>query len=245
MLATTQTLKRAGENHVHTGLGHVASDLWLQEYLALMSAEDRVRAVSQFARDYLMKTGEENMNEPWGPRYRWEHTLRVANWARALASKENIDNEKCVTAALFHDVSHFVSADYRRHGVKSAEIAREFMSTRGYPNEFQEDVCYAIESHVGEHDPKTVEAKILQDADSLDRFGYFRILLFGKTSDLSNLVDLGKEIRSFLGYLDRLEQGDFGAVWTRTAEARVAQYVRTYRTVYNGVLEEIKNTCLT
>jgi len=119
------------------------------------------------------------------------------------------------------------------------------MSTRAYPDELLKDVCYAIESHVGEHDPKTKTAKILQDADTLDRFGYFRILLFGKTSDLSDLESLKEEIHSFLEYLERLERGDFGSVWTRTAEARVAQYVSTYRTVYNGVLEEIESTRLT
>jgi len=91
----------------------MTSDLLFSAYLAVMSAEDRIRTVSRFVHDYLMRTGEKNMDEPYGPRYRWEHTLRVAHWARVLANEEDIDTEKCVTAALLHDVSHFVSADYR------------------------------------------------------------------------------------------------------------------------------------
>ena len=79
----------------------------------------------------------------------------------------------------------FVSEDYRKHGIKGVEIAKDFLLKEGYSEDFEE-VAYAVKSHVGEFSPKTSEARILQDADTLDRFGYFRILLLGKTADLSN-----------------------------------------------------------
>ena len=87
----------------------------------------QIQKIADFVRDYLMETGKKETNDVWGPKYRWEHTLRVTYWAWRLALEEKADPEKCVIAALFHDVSHFVTDDYRKHGVRSAEIARDFM----------------------------------------------------------------------------------------------------------------------
>ena len=203
---------------------------------------NKIEQVSQFVHDYLMKTGEEHLDETWGPKYRWEHTLRVAHWAQQLAVEEKADIEKCVVSALLHDVSHFVSEDYRKHGVKSAEIARDFLQKEGFPKGFTEDVAYAVKSHVGEHHPKTVEAKILQDADTLDRFGFIRILLFGKTTELADLNKLKERVQSFLDYLGKVERGDFGQMWTKTGEGKLRELVNTNKTIYNGVLEELRNT---
>lgn len=203
---------------------------------------ERIKQVSQFVHDYLMETGKDHEDEPWGPKYRWEHTLRVAHWIWILAKEEKADTERNVIAALFHDVSHFVSKDYRKHGEKSAEIAMDFMMKAGFPEDFAEDVSYAVKSHVGERDPKTVQAKILQDADTLDRFGHFRILLFGKTTDLSNLEKVKTEIQSFLEYLEKSERGEFGSMWTKTGKEKVGEFINAYKTVYGEILSEIENT---
>lgn len=203
---------------------------------------ERIKQVSQFVHDYLMETGKDFENEPWGPKYRWEHTLRVAHWSWILAKEEKADTEKNVIAALFHDVSHFASKDYRKHGEKSAEIARDFMLKAGFPKDFAEDVSYAVKSHVGERNPKTVQAKILQDADTLDRFGHFRILLFGKTADLSNLEKVKTEIQSFLEYLTKIERGEFGPMWTEMGKEKVEEIINVYKAVYSGILSEIENT---
>ena len=204
--------------------------------------QERIKDISQFVHNHLMETGKDHHDEPWGPKYRWEHTLRVAHWAWILAKEEKADVERNVIAALFHDVSNFVSEDYKKHGKKSAEIAMDFMLKAGFPRDFAEDVCYAVSSHVGELNPKTVEAKILQDADTLDRFGQFRILLFGKTVDLSNLEKVKTEIQSFLEYLLKTEQGEFGPMWTKTGKERIEQFINLYEAVYGGILSEIENT---
>ena len=203
---------------------------------------ERVQKVTEFVRNYLLETGKDHTDEPWGPQYRWEHTLRVAHWAWILAKEEKADVEKSLIAALFHDVSHFVSKDYRMHGEESAEIAAEFMQKAGFPANFTKDISYAIRSHVGERNPKTVQAKILQDADALDRFGLFRILLFGKTADLSNLQKLKAEIQSFMEYLEKTESGEFGPLWTATGKGKVEEFIDIYRAVYGEILSEIEST---
>jgi putative nucleotidyltransferase with HDIG domain len=189
-----------------------------------------------------MKSGKIHENEPWGPKYRWEHTLRVAYWAWILAKEEQVDIEKNVTAGLFHDVSHFVSKDYRKHGEKAAEIASEFMLKVGYAKDFVEDVSYTVKSHVGEHNPKTIYAKILQDADTLDRFGFYRMLLFGKRVDLSNLEKTKVEIQSLIEYFEKAERGEFGPMWTKTGKVKVDEFIKVYKVVYKGIISEIENT---
>lgn len=205
--------------------------------------KDKIEKISQFVHDYLLRTGHQHAGEPWGPEYRWEHTLRVTRWAWLLAAEENADTEQCITASLFHDVSHFDCDDYGNHGVRSAEIAKKFLIKEGYPEKFIEDVKYAVKSHVGEKNPQTTEAKILQDADTLDRFGYIRILQFGKGVDLS-FEKLHEDVVSFKEYIEKVEQGDYGRMWTKTGNREVETLINLYKTVVNGVLQEIENTQL-
>jgi 5'-deoxynucleotidase YfbR-like HD superfamily hydrolase len=201
-----------------------------------------VSEIADFVHNYLAETGKKDSQSAYGPEYRWEHTLRVAQWAVKLASEEKADVRTCIFAALFHDVSHFVSEDYSKHGIKSGEIAGEYLSRKGYSKNFIENVVYAVESHVAELNPRTVEAKILQDSDTLDRFGFLRILLLGKTAELTNLENIKKKIRSSLGYLDKLEKGEYGPMWTETGKEKLKALLDLNKTVQKGVLEELENT---
>lgn len=203
---------------------------------------EEIKKIADFVLEYLRETGKDKSNDVWGPKYRWEHTLRVASWAWRLALEENADVEKCVVAALFHDISHFVSEDYRKHGIRSADVAKDFLLREDRPEDFVEDVAYAIRSHVGEHHPRTVEAKILQDADTIDRFGYFRILLFGKTAELSSLERLKQKAQSTLEYIRKVESGDFARMWTKTGERKLKELVSINKKIHNGILEELDNT---
>jgi hypothetical protein len=198
--------------------------------------------IADFVHKYLAETGKKDLQSAYGPEYRWEHTLRVAQWAVKLAIEEKADVSTCVVAALFHDVSHFASEDYRKHGIKSGEIASEFLSKKGYSRNFIENVAYAVESHVAEPNPKTAEAKVLQDSDTLDRFGYLRILLLGKTAELTNLESLKQKTRSSLGYLDKIEKGEYGPMWTATGRGKLRALLDLSKTVQKGVLEELENT---
>lgn len=207
-----------------------------------MITKDEIAKIGNFVLDYLLKTGEKKLNDVWGPKYRWEHTLRVAYWARRLAVAEGADIEKCVVAALFHDVSHFVSEDYRKHGVRSAEVAKDFLIRENFDENFMKDVAYAVESHVGEANPKTLEARILQDADTLDRFGYFRILMFGKDAQFEDRENLRRKVQSSLEYVKRVGRGEFGPMWTEMGEDEMKRRIRINLHIMSGVLDELEKT---
>ncbi len=107
-----------------------------------------------------------------------EHTFRVLKLAKRIAEKEGKANMEVIElAALLHDIAR-VKEDSDKtgntdHAVLGAEMAGKILSDLEYPKEIVEAVCHAIRTHRfrGENVPKTLEAKILFDADKLDAIG--------------------------------------------------------------------------
>ena len=103
------------------------------------------------------------------------HFKRVVITAKKLAIREGGNLEVIVPAAWLHD---FViipkNSPLRSQASKlSAEKALEYLKSVKYPCEYYEGIVHAIEAHSFSAgiEPKTLEAKIVQDADRLDGLG--------------------------------------------------------------------------
>jgi len=103
------------------------------------------------------------------------HFTRVVRTAKRLSSIENGSLEIVVPAAWLHD---FVivpkNSPLRSQASKlSAERAIDYLKSIQYPETFHEGIFYAIEAHSFSAglEAKTLEAKIVQDADRLDGLG--------------------------------------------------------------------------
>ncbi len=97
----------------------------------------------------------------------FDHVMRVYHLAQRIGEAEGADMRVLLTAALLHDVER----DGEAHHLHSAQKARELL-TQEDPA-FVEAVVHCIEAHrfrTGP-EPRTLEAKILQDADKLDAIG--------------------------------------------------------------------------
>lgn len=188
----------------------------------------------------MLETGREQIATPMGPKYYFEHSLRVAFWCWRLALEMHTDVSICVAAGLLHDVSHFESEKHGVQGAISAETARRFMETEGFKKEFIGTVAYAIENQAQEGRPKTLETKILQDANKMDEFGYFRLLLFAKTV-AESFSGMEKSVNSLLAEVEKLEKGDYGQMWTSMGKTRMATQTALYKGFLKGLLEEIEN----
>ena len=102
----------------------------------------------------------------------FNHAMRVMNLAVKIAVAEGGNLDIIIPAALFHDVivykgSHKYHIEHR----KSAEFAKNTLfKIREYPKEKIKLVEYSILvcSFSKNIKPKTLEAKILQDADLLE-----------------------------------------------------------------------------
>ncbi len=97
------------------------------------------------------------------------HVERVVQLARYIAQQEGADLDVVTAAARLHDVAR----DRPDHAGRGAEITREILRNQGYGEEFIERVAHCIEAHSfsGGVEPRTLEAKVLSDADKLDAMG--------------------------------------------------------------------------
>ncbi len=146
----------------------------------------RLQKISEFVRIYLEDSYNNRSDEDKAnlnrylsnAEYRSKHTLRVAQFGKVIAENEAADLELVVAACLLHDVAWFdTNADNsREHGRIGAKKARPVLESLGYNQAQIENICYAVATHVDEDNPDTLEAKILSDADNVDRFGPYRIL---------------------------------------------------------------------
>ena len=109
--------------------------------------------------------------------HNFDHVMRVFNMAMRLAKGEKVDMEVIKLAALLHDIGGKKEMDdptgKTDHAIESAKMARPILEKLGFSEDKINHICDCIVSHryKNEHQPKTLEAKILFDADKLDAAG--------------------------------------------------------------------------
>lgn len=123
------------------------------------------------------------------PVHGFDHVLRVARLAEQLGAAEGADLEIVRAAALLHDaaeqaearldpsepgVVEAIHAGRPAHQHTSAEIAGLALTSEGWPPERIAAVQHAIRAHRfrdSSEPPRSLEARVLFDADKLDAIG--------------------------------------------------------------------------
>jgi predicted metal-dependent HD superfamily phosphohydrolase len=98
--------------------------------------------------------------------HNYNHTLRVVNNAIIIAKEEDIsqDHTEMITlAALFHDIGYIDGPD--NHEERSAVLAEEFLTSKGYPADKAATVAQLIRITKLGVEPETHMEKIIKDAD--------------------------------------------------------------------------------
>jgi len=129
-------------------------------------------------------------NKVEDPSHDFSHVIRVYNLAIRLQEKEGGDIDIIKVAALLHDLHH-LSFKRDKTFVLGKEILNEIeeiLHEINFPKEKISAVLHCIEVHDDYsftkqgNRAKTIEAKIIQDADNLDGFGAIgvaRTFVFG------------------------------------------------------------------
>lgn len=132
------------------------------------------------------------------PAHDFEHTMRVYKNAEKLAKKENANTKLVLCAALLHDIVSFSKSDKRskKSSIKSAIKATKILKKYNFSKTEIKSVSDAIREHSFSQNktPKTLEGKILQDADRLDAIGAIGIARVFAVA--------GSERRAFYNELD-------------------------------------------
>ncbi|XWX61875.1 HD domain-containing protein [Desulfitobacterium sp. AusDCA] len=121
-----------------------------------------------------------------------EHALRVRDWGRKIAQAENAELRAVELAAILHDIGRSGTLE-KTHAESSAALGKNVLQKLGYSEDLIQKVIGAVVSHSreGGHEPLSLEAKVLYDADKLDfvgPIGIARLFTWG-----------GKEGKPFFG----------------------------------------------
>lgn len=97
------------------------------------------------------------------------HLYRVNQLSKYFQEMEGGDRDVILASAWLHDVG-LVEGNLG-HCFKGAKIARNFLGEIGVEYETILKIVHCIESHDGEIDAETMEAKVVHDADTVDKMG--------------------------------------------------------------------------
>jgi uncharacterized protein len=105
-----------------------------------------------------------------------DHTERVHKTALHIGRLMEARLDVLSGAALLHDIGRrYETREQGKicHAEKGAELARAILEKLNFPQSFIDETAHCIEAHRyrGDKNPRTLEAKILYDADKLDSIG--------------------------------------------------------------------------
>jgi uncharacterized protein len=106
----------------------------------------------------------------------WSHVERVYNSALKIGKKEGANLDIVKIATYLHDVGRkeeIKSNGKICHAERGVEIAEKILSQHDLKEEIVENIlhCILTHRHRNNHNPETIEAKVLFDADKLDSIG--------------------------------------------------------------------------
>jgi uncharacterized protein len=123
----------------------------------------------------LRRQAREHFSQARGS-HDWEHTLRVHRLCRRIGRAEGADLLVAEAAAYLHDIgrAHQDRANGQLcHAEKGAALARQLLQSHPLAADRRENIIHCIAAHRfrrGES-PRTLEARVLFDADKLDAIG--------------------------------------------------------------------------
>ena len=112
--------------------------------------------------------------------HNFEHVLRDLYRALIIAGTEkNVDYFILIPAVLLHDIGT-IDGEYRKHEEIGVLIIKRDLPKLGYSKKEIEKITHCVESHDSKIKPETIEAKILFDADRLEKSGIGGVFNFYK-----------------------------------------------------------------
>ncbi|MFB6076465.1 MAG: HD domain-containing protein [Candidatus Aenigmatarchaeota archaeon] len=149
---------------------------------------DNLEKIREISKDYMKKLSD--------PAHNWHHIQRVYNLCERIGKEEGADLEVLRIGALLHDIG--LTENREKHGEVGAKMAEDILKDLDYSKKSIKHVKDMIKSHrfSNNHEPKTLEAYILRDADRLDAMGAVGIARIMAYNGLHNkeIYDPDKEI---------------------------------------------------
>ncbi len=112
--------------------------------------------------------------------HNWGHAYRDTINALVIGEAEGADMSIVLPAITMHDIGFLYGATGKTHGAVGAERVGQFLEEGGilYSAEDIDKIASCIKTHKGSmhgEQPETLEAKVVADADLLEKFGAFGV----------------------------------------------------------------------
>jgi uncharacterized protein len=160
--------------------------------------------------------------------HNFTHVMRDLHRALVIAADEgSVDYGILIPSVLLHDIG-FCTPDFKKlgHDVAGKQLAAEILKELGYNENECKAIGHCIHAHKGKAElPKTLEAKILFDADVLEKAGLVFLIWGGKI-----ISEFSESIHDFL----KREIKDRGS------ELERGLYTRKARELEGGRLEKVR-----
>ncbi len=114
------------------------------------------------------------------PAHNWSHAYRDTLNAIVVGEAEGADMSIVLPAITMHDIGFLYGATGRTHGAIGADKLAEYLKDGGieYPEEAVRKMADCIRTHKGSmhnEKPESLEAKVVADADLIEKFGPFGV----------------------------------------------------------------------
>jgi uncharacterized protein len=135
--------------------------------LARISMKDIIESVRQYCHKSFTDAKRS---------HNWDHTERVYKLCMHIGVIENADLEVLAMSAFLHDIGRAAQDRAKGkvcHAEIGASIAEDILKKYDIPKEKKDNIIHSVLCHRyrNSHEPQTIEAKILFDADKLDAIG--------------------------------------------------------------------------
>ncbi len=179
--------------------------------------------------------------------YRYEHSLRVANIGLDLAVKENANKKVAVIGCILHDLGKFESLKGIDHGRVSAELAKSFLSTLELTQKEIDDICYSIATHVdgkaGFEYEDIIEAKIVTDADNIDRFSSSKILQSKLWELKDEKISVQEKIETLEARIEKFKDySNKSTMETKTGNILFKEKLELNILFYSSLIQDLEKT---
>lgn len=112
--------------------------------------------------------------------HNWAHCYRDTLNAIVIGETEGADMAIVLPAATMHDIGFLYGATGATHAAVGADKLADFLQHGGidYPQEVSAKIAACLRTHKGSmhnEKPQSLEAKVVADADMLEKFGPFGV----------------------------------------------------------------------
>ncbi len=133
-----------------------------------------LKPIEEAVHKELLEAGNDDGSHDMG------HLQRVSALSRLFTREENGNELIAYAAGMLHDIVNLPKnhPNIKNCSLLASERSREILTTLNFPAAFIPNVCHAIHAHSfsANVEPKTIEAKCVQDADRMEALGAFGLM---------------------------------------------------------------------